>query len=714
EPLEDAQLVAGDQVNMAFAGTVVIGGRGRAVVVRTGASTELGQIAESMRDIGETKSPLQVTMDRFGKRIGAAIVGLSVLVAVVGVLRAMPPEEIFLAAVAMAVSAIPEGLPVVLTLTFAIGVRRMAQRQAIIRSLPAVETLGSATLIGSDKTGTLTKNEMTVKGVWAAGRFYELTGAGYSPDGAVRLADRSVNASEIEPLKQTLLAGALANEADTDFLAGGDPSGDPTELALHVAAAKGGIHPHDVRDAYEQVDLIPFEPELRFMASLNETPDGRRLYVKGAPEVLIDRCERQLGPEGLQDLQADEIREAADELARQGYRVLAMAYRSFDGDKADVSAAGSDLVFAGLQGMEDPVREEAVQAVRDAHQAGIRVVMLTGDHKETALAIGRRLDLDPEEHGVVEGKDLDGLSDDELDPILDSVNVYARVAPEHKLRIVQRLSDRGEVVAVTGDGVNDAPALRAAHLGIAMGKGGTDVAREASDIVLTDDNFATITAAVEEGRVVYSNIRKVTFFLLSTAVGEVIAITLAILAGWPLPFVAAQILWINLVTNGLQDVALAFEKGEPGLLRRPPRSRKEGIVTRRLLERLGSVGLVLAAGTLGMFWWTLETTGDLDLARTVAMTQMVMFQFFHVFNCRSLDRSVFAISPFSNRFLFVSISAALAAHLAVIYVPWLQTIFRTVPLTPGDWLVITLVATSVIIGGELDKWWNRRRHRPLG
>jgi Ca2+-transporting ATPase len=342
--------------------------------------------------------------------------------------------------------------------------------------------------------------------------------------------------------------------------------------------------------------------------------------------------------------------------------------------------------------------------------------MLTGDHLVTARAIGRQLGIGGEGAQAVEGSELQTLSDDEVDDLLDrGVAIFARVSPEHKLRMVQRLRARDEVVAVTGDGVNDAPALRAAHLGIAMGISGTDVAREASDMVLADDNFATIRAAVEEGRIVFANIRKVTFFLLSTAVGEVIAILVALFAGWPLPFVAAQILWVNLVTNGLQDVALAVEPGEPGLLERRPRPRREGILSRRLLERLGSVGVVLAAGTLGVFWWTLETSGgNLEMARTVAMTQMVVFQFFHVFNCRSLDRSIFRIDPFSNRFLFVSLLAALLAQLAVLYWGPFQTIFRTVPLDVEQWALIVTVGWTVILGGELDKWWNRRRERPLG
>jgi len=355
-----------------------------------------------------------------------------------------------------------------------------------------------------------------------------------------------------------------------------------------------------------------------------------------------------------------------------------------------------------------------MDAVRDAHTAGIRVIMLTGDHVDTASAVGRQLGLESAGAGAMEGEHLDSLSDDELDEVVGRVSVFARVAPEHKLRIVERLKAQDHVVAVTGDGVNDAPALRAAHLGIAMGKSGTDVAREASDLVLADDNFATITAAVEEGRVVFANIRKVTFFLLSTAVGEVMAITAAMVAGFPIPFTAAQILWVNLVTNGMQDVALAFEPPERGLLTRSPRPRDEGVVTGRLLERLFGVGIVLAAGTLGSFWWTWTSTGDLDLARTVALTQMVVFQFFHVFNSRSPDSSIFSIPPFSNRILFFSIVAALFAQLAVLHVPFFQSVFGTQPLAAEYWMIIVLVGTTVILGGELDKWRNRRRGTPLG
>jgi magnesium-transporting ATPase (P-type) len=724
EALEGELLVPGDRVNMAFAGTVATRGRAQGVVVATGTATEVGRISTTVHALAEVATPLEQRLARFGRRVGVVVAALSVMVAVLGLARGMSLNEIFLAAVALAVSAIPEGLPVVLTVTLAIGVRRMARRGAIVRSLPAVETLGSTTVIGSDKTGTLTRNEMTVRAVWAGGRLYRVGGAGYGREGGIALdgldgPHRDGAPPETSPdaaLARTLLVGALANEAPPLPADESEPpAGDPTEIALLVAAAKGAVTDAAAAD-WRQVDLLPFEPERRLMASLHEGPEGRVAFAKGAPESILALCDRQLDAAGGEaPLDAEAARRAADALAGEGLRLLAMAYRPGAPPRlADEGALAGGFVLAGLQGMEDPVRPEAVEAVAATQRAGIRVLMLTGDHAATARVIGARLGLQAPEAPVVDGEQLSHFDDAELDAALDRVAVYARVAPEHKLRIVERLKARGETVAVTGDGVNDAPALRAAHLGVAMGKGGTDVAREASDIVLSDDNFATITAAIEEGRVVFANIRKVTFFLLSTAVGEVITILAALLFGWPLPFVAAQILWINLVTNGVQDVALAFEPGEPGLLERPPRPRREELVTRRLAERLGAVGAVLALGTLGMFWWVLETTGDLDLARTAAMTQMVVFQFFHVFNCRSLDRSIVSIPLFGNKLLFLSVAAALAAHLAVLYLAPLQGVFRTQPLAAETWGWILLVGVTVIAGGELDKAWNRRRRRPLG
>jgi len=755
--LLDGDPVAGDQINLAFAGTMVSRGRGRGVVIRTGASTEVGRIAESVRQSAGMQTPLQDKVHEFGMRVGGALLVLALLAAGLGVVRGLTWTEIFLTAVAMAVSAVPEGLPVVLTVTLAVGARRMAVRNAILRKLSAVEALGSTTVIASDKTGTLTQNEMTVRRIWAGLRFFSVEGTGYGREGSLAPENgsapegggTSVNRSAPEegggleaggapshpaPLLETLLAGVLAGEADPRILGDeGEPLGDPTEVALLVAAVKGGLDPVALRASHEELDVLPFESERALMGVLVAPPNGApRTYWKGAPEALLARASYLLADDGttisLDSETRDQVRAAADALASDGLRVLAMAYSDAEGkaagsgtsggtsdSSAKIAADSEGWVFAGLQGMEDPVRPEAQASVAAVQGAGIQVLMLTGDHLATARTIGARLGLGGRTPRAMEGRELATLDDAGLDEALnEGVEIFARVAPEHKLRIVERLRARGEIVAVTGDGVNDAPALRAAHLGISMGRSGTDVAREASDMVLQDDNFATIQAAVEEGRVVFSNIRKVTFFLLSTAVGEVITILVALALGWPLPFVAAQILWINLVTNGLQDVALAFEPGEPGLLRRKPRPPQEGILSFRLMERLGAVGVLLAAGTLWTFWWALESTGDVDAARTAAMTQMVVFQFFHVFNCRSLDRSLFRIPPFSNPFLFASLTAAVGAQLAVLYWGPLQTVFRTVPLDATSWGVILAVGSTVLVGAELDKLWQRYRHRDLG
>jgi magnesium-transporting ATPase (P-type) len=715
EPLEAEDLVPGDQNNMLFMGTIVARGRARAVVVRTGRFTELGKIATSVRQIGITHTPLQDKVEHLGQKIGLIIVGLSLFIAAVGIYHQMNPYEVFVTVVALVVSAIPEGLPVVMTITLAIGVRRMARRNAIIRSLPAVETLGSTTVIGSDKTGTLTQNQMTVTRIWADNHFFTTTGVGYQLEGDIIDGETEVMPKGDSGLYQTLLSGALANEANADLLLSGNIQGDPTEIALHVAAIKGGIELTKIHITHQQKDILPFEPERQFMATMNSQEGKKKIFLKGSPEVIAEKCTHRLVNGKLVPIDLSVIFEAVDKLAADGLRVLAMAFKDWEGpDLSNSSLWEGNFIFAGLQGMEDPIRPEAQEAVGISQRAGIRVMMITGDHIETAVAIGNKLGLDNDGHGALEGKEIDRLSDDELDLRLKLVNIFARVSPQHKLRIIERLKMLGHIVAVTGDGVNDAPALKSAHLGAAMGRSGTDVAREAADMVLSDDNFTSITSAIEEGRIVFSNIRKVTFFLLSTAVGEIIVIMAAILMNWPLPFVAVQILWINMVTNGLQDVALAFEPGEPGILKRKPRPVNEGIMTSQLTKRLGGVGLVLAAGTLGMFWWTLEETGDIQIAQSAAMTQMVIFQFFHVLNCRSLDRSIFKIPLFSNKFLFISLAAAITAHLAVLHIGVLQSIFRTVPLDAEQWTLIVITGFLVIIGGEIDKIVNRYRKSYIG
>ncbi len=736
DPVDDEKAVPGDQFSMAFSGTVITRGRGRGVVVRTGQQSELGQIAEATQKVQEVKTPIQEKMDFLGKAIGVAVLILSVVVVGVGLLIGWELNEIIRTAVALAVGTVPEALPVVLTVTLAIGVRRMADRNAIIRSLPAVETLGSTTVIGSDKTGTLTKNEMTVKAVWSGGERYDVTGSGYEPEGQIRRngdgaesekeeaeegeaeegeAEQGETADDgqdlSEAVRRTLLAGLLANEAGSLPGEDDDSGGDPTELAVLVSAVKAGYNLDETREEYSRLDIIPFESERQFMATLNETPDGPCVFLKGSPEVVLDRCAKQLGRDGdEEELDVEGAREMADQLAEEGFRVLGMAIRVQDGRDFENQDPGDDLVFAGFQAMEDPVRPEAVDAVDAAHNAGIRVLMLTGDHAKTARAIGDQLKLGSEA-GAREGRDLEELSDEEFDEVVRDVDVYARVSPEHKLRIVERLIDQGQIVAVTGDGVNDAPALQAAHLGIAMGQAGTDVAREASDMVLADDNFASITNAVEEGRVVFANIRKVTYFLLSTGVGLVITILSALFAPWPLPYVAAQVLWINLVTKGLQDVALAFEPGEPGLLSEPPRDPGEGVINRPVLHRMIWLGVFMAVGTMATFWWVLQQDVSIEYARSVALTQMVMFQFFHVFNCRSFHRSIFKVSFLGNPYVVGAVGISLLAHLGILHLSFMQAVFETEPLPLEVWGIIVLVSLSIIVVAEIDKATLRRKHR---
>ena len=694
--LPDRQLVPGDQANIAFGGTAATLGHGRGIVVQTGAASELGRIAESMRALGSERTPLQEKLDRFGRRIGWLVLALSAIVLVVGLARDLPLTETLLTAVALAVSAVPEGLPLVLTITLAAGMRRMALRRAIVRTLPSVETLGSTTVIGTDKTGTLTENRMTVRALWVDGRRLAVANDGSfveEPGGAI------VAAGDNAALRALLETAVLASETDPE---GG--AGDPTEHALHRAARAAGIDPAALRRDHRELELVPFSSERRYMASLRESPAGRVLHLKGSPEAIAERCAMARPSDG------HAIAAAATALAASGLRVMAMASRR--SDALSPEQAGG-CTFLGLAGLEDPLRPAAADAVAAARAAGVRVLMLTGDHVGTARAIGRRLGFARSGHAI-EGRDLDLLDDAALDRTLETVDVYARVAPNHKLRIVQRLRARGEIVAVTGDGVNDAPALRAADVGVAMGVSGTDVAREAADVVLADDDFATLTAAIEEGRVVFANIRKVAFFLLSTATGEVMTILAALFAGWPLPFTPVQLLWINLVTDSVQVSALAFERGEPDILRRPPRPPAEEVLPARLLFRLGLVGALLTAGTLGVYQWVLAGSGDAALARSAALTQMVVFQCYHAFNCRSLDRSIVRAPPTGNRALLFGVAGVLALHVAALHAGPLRYALGTRPLTPGIWVAILLVGAVVVIGGELDKATQRRRHRPLG
>lgn len=710
QTISEENLTSGDQVNMAFMGTVVVHGRAKGVVVETGHRTVLGQIATEVQEALTLKAPLQEKFDRFARTIGLIVLIASGILFLTGVLMGESIKNMFMTVVAAAVATIPEGLPVVVTITLAIGVTRMARRNAIIRRLPAVETLGSTTVIGSDKTGTLTKNEMTVKGVYAGDHVYEVTGEGYEPTGEILAEWLSVDSGLDPALKMVFRIGLLCNESNVYKEEGVyKVDGDPTEAALIVSALKAGLNAEDERTTYPQIDIIPFESDRGYMATLHRQGEKKWIFIKGAPEKLFDICSTCSGGPWQR------VGHIAENFAREGLRVLAMAYKEVPPETEELTheLLETGLIFAGLQGMMDPPRPEVISAIEGCWKAGIRVIMITGDHAVTARTIAKKLGIGGTNPKVLTGRELETINDEELFQEVRETDVYARVSPNHKLRITQQLIRQGNIVAVTGDGVNDAPALKAAHIGVAMGKSGTDVAREASDMVLADDNFTSIFNAVEEGRIVFDNLRKVTFFLIPTGIAAILSILGSILLGLPLPYLPAQLLWINLVSNGLQDVALAFEPGEKGVLSRPPRDPQEGIMSRVLIERTVLVSLLISLGVLYEFWLALDQGLSLEKARTIAMTTMVFFQFFQAWNSRSEMQSVFRLSPVSNPFLFYGMVAAILSQLAVIYVPGLQWIFRTEPIAGNEWVPILLISLSVIVLVELDKWWRRRKSAPF-
>ncbi|MEZ4573023.1 MAG: HAD-IC family P-type ATPase [Thermomicrobiales bacterium] len=709
DPVE-AAVPPHDRTNMVYTGTTVVRGRGFGYVVATGTRTQVGEIATHMREAALTTTPLQRHVARLSQIIGIVVAVAALIAFGIGIAAGETVNEMFLVAVALAVSAVPEGLPVAFTITLALGVRRMAERDAIVRQLPAVETLGSTTVIGSDKTGTLTQNRMAVQRIWTADEQLDV------PSRHAPLQMNGAHLGKPTPLDFVLLAGALANEAEihSDATTGDAGFGDPTELALLTAASNFGRPPATIRSQYPVHTSLPFEPERQYSAVVvrlaGDQTNQYLTLVKGAPERLGRFCTRIATRERLVEFNAASVEEAAESMARDGQRVLAMAYRFDKEPPADLENLHG-LTFAGMQGLIDPPRvgvEDAIQGCRDA---GIRVLMITGDHATTAMAIGSRIGLDATPDTVMSGIDVEPLSDSELRDRVRTTSIYARVTPEQKLRIVQALRDNGEIVAVTGDGVNDAPALRAADIGVAMGLNGTDVAREAADMVLTDDDFTSIYDAVREGRVTFDNLRKVTFFLVATNVAEILAVLTALTLGWPLPFRPAQILWLNLVTEGVQDVALAFEPGESGVVHRQPRPAGEGIINRVLWERTLIAGIVMTVGTLLLFRWQTNLGTSLAQAQTVALTTMVMFEAVQVFNARTTG-SIFRSNPLSNPFLLVATLAALGLHIGALYFPPTQTVLRVEPLPLSNWAWIILVSLSIILFMELHKFLRRDRRQP--
>ncbi len=714
-----AELPVADRANMVFSGTIVTQGRGKAVVVATAFRTEIGKIAELIKKTERVETPIQKRTKDLSRKLGLFALLASSIVFFIAVFRGFDLFETFLFALATAVSAIPEGLPAVLTITLAIGVDRMARRNALIRKLQAVDTLGSATAICTDKTGTLTTNQMTVRKVYVDQKIIAVSGEGFTPKGSFEFEGRPLDVEQNSSLKLLLEIGALCNNSRLRHLYEGEIErweikGDPTEGALVVAAAKADIHKDMLEREHPRVDEIPFDPQERYMVTFHKEPDkSLRVYVKGAPEAMLPLCSKIIENEqarALSSQEREDILAVGTQMASEALRMLALAYQTITPEelaeykKALKEKKKAKLVFVGLAGMIDPPRHEAKAAVSLSKRAGIRVIMATGDHKLTAEAIAKELGIMSSNSQVLTGVELDEISDDQLDELIAKTSVFARVSPSHKYRIVESLRRKGHIVAMTGDGVNDAPALKAAEIGIAMGITGTDVTKEAADMVLTDDNFASIVSAVEEGRVIFDNIRKVVKYLVSTNTGEIITIlaALLLLPAAPLIFTAVQILWINLVTDGLLVVTLAMEPKEEDVMHRPPRKPKERIINREIIWSIIFVGLFMATGTLGLFamGWT---AGDVARAQTLAFSVIALFQVFNALNCRSQRKSVFKLGLLSNKYLLVSLVASFILQFAATQVPFLQTALGTTSLSIVDWLVVILISSSVFIADEIRK-----------
>jgi len=722
--------------DMVFASTMVAYGKGKAVVTATGMNTELGHIAGLVQSIERETTPLQQRLEQVGHWLVYATLGIVIVVFLLGWLRGTSALEMFLVAVSLAVAAVPEGLAAVVTIALALGVRRMARRHALVRKLPSVETLGAASVICTDKTGTLTQNTMTVREVVIGEERFQVTGNGFNPHGEFRQNGQVLEVLP-EGIRQALLAATLCNsaalhreapeeEATASPVAsdGWTISGSATEAALLVASAKAGFWRKELEEEYRFVLELPFDSERKRMSTVWAMPDGElRAFVKGAPDILLDLCSWEVDaigrPRPLTPERREAIRAENNRLSQQAMRVLAVAYREIppawrdelergDGDRY-ARQLEEDLTFAGLFAMTDPPRPEALRSVQACQEAGIRVVMITGDHRETAVAIARDLGILAPGQRVITGSELDEMSAEALQAAVEDIRVYARVSPAHKLRIVQAWKAKGHVVAMTGDGVNDAPALKEAQIGVAMGITGTDVAKEAADMVLTDDNFASIVAAVEEGRAIFDNIRRFIHYLLSCNLGEVLAMFVAALAGMPLPLMPIQILWINLATDSLPALALGVEDADPEIMKRPPRAAREEVITRGMTWIMGLQGLIIGAVTLGAFIVSFYLWGEsIREARVLAFSTSVVAQNIHAFNLRSNRLSLFRLGVFSNPWLVVAFFAMLISEAIIIYVPFFQPFFQTMPLNIGDWLVVSGLGITPLIFMETVKGLRRR------
>lgn len=731
EPLQNASLPIGDRGNMVFMGTSVTGGKGTCVIVSTGMKTELGKIAGLIQEAGKEETPLQRKLEAFGKKLVYLCLGIVTIVFFLELWRKDPLLEAFLTSVSLAVAAIPEGLPAIVTIALALGVQRMVKRHVIIRKLPSVETLGCANVICSDKTGTLTQNEMTVKQMFVNGRTMDVSGTGYAPEGDFTSHSKNLSADDLRAVKLIFGLGVLCNNA---YLKKDDTAwkviGDPTEGAMLSAAAKVGIWKEDISRKLPLVSEIPFDSDRKKMSTLRDSPHGA-LFVceKGAPDVILKDCAKIYSKGVVRDLTGKDVQSITQEnnrMADAALRVLGVAFKPLDQriDNPVPAVVERDMIFVGLLAMIDPPRREVKDAVATCHNSGIATVMITGDHKNTARAIGEELGFFRGNSKAVDGIELDALSDDALQKEVANIAVYARVSAEHKLRIVKAWKKQGAVVAMTGDGVNDAPAVKEASIGIAMGNTGTDVTKEASDMVITDDNFASIVAAVEEGRGIYDNIKKSIHYLLSCNTGEILTMLFASIFNLPLPLFPIQILWINIATDGLPALALGVDTVDPDIMKRPARRSAEQIIDRRLGALMVFQGFLIAASTLFAYLYVLYYTscatvgclhwfanevlpcalsGDVARARTVAFCVMVISQLFHSFNCRNARLSLFKVGVFTNKKLLLATGLSLAMQITIVYIPYLENVFKVTPLGVRDWITVFGFSSLIFVVVEAVK-----------
>lgn len=712
---EDTTL--GDRTNMAYMSTTVTYGRGKGVVVETGHGTEIGKIATAIQSYEDEATPLQNQLNQLGKFLGIATIIICIIVFAVGLLQGRELLEMFLVAISLAVAAIPEGLPAIVTIVLSLGMNRMVKRNAIVKKLLAVETLGSTTVICSDKTGTLTQNEMTVVKLYADGKIIDVSGTGYEPKGEFKIGDEEIDPKSVTDLKLLLAIGLLSNDAALEKTDEGyNIVGDPTEGALLTLAGKANMTKEDMNASYPRIQEIPFDSDRKMMTTFHENylPDRVVSFTKGAPDIIISRCSHirlngQVVP--FTDELKEEVLGVNSKFSKDALRVLAAAYREFDSLPEDISSDSieNNMIFVGLTGMIDPPRPEAKEAIKLCKKAGIDTIMITGDYKETAFAIAKNLGMAEDESQAIMGAELDKVSDEELREVVKHVKVYARVSPEHKVRIVSALKANGEITAMTGDGVNDALALKRADIGVSMGITGTDVAKNTAELILTDDNFASIVAAVEEGRIIYDNIKKFVFFLLSCNIGEILIVFASILMNLPVPFQPIQLLWLNLVTDSFPALALGMEAGDPDVMERKPRDPKASILDRGLLLGIAVQSIAIGAAALLAYNMVLSLYPDnLVLARTITFATLITAELLRAYSSRSQRHSLFKIGIFSNKTMVMGTTFSFILMLAVIYLPFAQPIFDTVALTLAHWRTVLLFAFIPLIVGEIYKFIDRK------